>query len=216
MTLDLTTWTVPDRGALFVVTGASGTGKTTLVKKALQAIPDLTFSVSATTRPMRHGETDGVDYHFVTQDSFDEMLATGGMLEWAEVYGNRYGTPRAAVDSALSEGRSILLEIDFQGARQVRTAMPEAVGVFVLPPSIQTIETRLRGRQTDSDEVIARRVKEARHQLERCGEFDYLVVNDDLASAHDQFQAVLVSELRRRGRHDSLVARFGGSVSAPS
>lgn len=208
MSLDLSAWPRPDRGALFVVTGASGTGKTTLVKEALRVVPDLGFSVSATTRGMRTGEVDGQDYHFVTHERFAELVETGDMLEYAEVYGNRYGTPRRPVVEALESGRSILLEIDWQGAAQVRERMPEAVTIFVLPPSIGAIEQRLRGRQTDSDEVIARRVNEARLQLEHVGEFDYLVVNDDLASAHDQFQAVLVAELRRGSRQPSLISQF--------
>ena len=213
MSLDLSTWTQPDRGALFVVTGASGTGKTTLVRKALQVIPRLGFSVSATTREMRVGETDGVDYAFVSANRFNDMVRRGEMLEHASVYGNHYGTPKGPVEEALASGDSILLEIDSQGAAQVREAMPEAVLIFVLPPSIDAIETRLRRRSTDSEETIQRRVSEARIQLEQCGSFDYLVVNDDLASAHDQFQAILVAELRRRTRHDSLVARYAATES---
>jgi guanylate kinase len=216
MALDLSTWTRPDRGALFVITGASGTGKTTLVKKALQVIPELGFSVSATTRPERVGEKDGEDYHFVDQERFSELVDSGQMLEWAEVYGNRYGTPRAPVDAALAAGRSILLEIDQQGARQVRAAMADAISIFVLPPSFDALERRLRRRATDSEAVIDRRLSEARLQIEHCGEFDYLVVNDDLSSAHDQFQAVIVAELRRRSRLDSLVQRFVAGAEDPS
>jgi guanylate kinase len=208
MALDLSTWTRPDRGALFVVTGASGTGKTTLVKKALQVIPEVGFSVSATTREARVGEVDGKDYHFVSNERFAEQVDAGDMLEWAEVYGNRYGTPRAPVLAELARGHSIILEIDYQGAQQVREALPEAISLFVLPPSMDALETRLRGRGTDSDDVISRRLSDARLQVDHCGEFDYLVVNDDLSSAHDQFQAVLVAELRRRARLDGLVRRF--------
>ena len=130
------------------------------------------------------------------------------MLEWAEVYGNRYGTPRAPVESALRQGKSIVLDIDVQGAEQVRSAMPEAIQIFVLPPSVDALETRLRGRSTDSESVIQKRMAEARVQLSRCNEFDYLVVNDDLSSAHDHLQAVLVGELCRRTRHPDLLAQF--------
>jgi guanylate kinase len=164
--------------------------------------------VSATTRGPRPGEVDGKDYHFVSRERFDEMVERGELLEWAQVYGNRYGTPRQPVVEALSEGRSILLEIDQQGARQVREALPDAVSIFVLPPSMEVIEQRLRGRSTDSEAVIQLRVTEARDQIVHCGEFDYLVVNDDLASATDQFQAILVAELRRRSRLQGLVARY--------
>lgn len=209
MSLDLSDWVTPDRGALFVVTGASGTGKTTLVREALSVVPGLGWSVSMTTRAPRTGEVDGRDYHFVARPDFDAAVQAGALLEWAEVYGNRYGTPRAPVEEALSRGQSILLEIDAQGARQVRAALPEAVLVFILPPSIEELEARLRARSTDSEAVIQRRLADAATQLRACGEFDYLIVNRTLQSAHDQFQAVLVAELRRRARNPSLMARFG-------
>jgi guanylate kinase len=208
MSLNLTAWQRPDRGALFVVTGASGTGKTTLVHEALRVIPEMGWSVSATTRPIRNGEEDGVDYHFVGDAMFDALVADDELLEWAHVYGNRYGTPRAPVVQSMARGRSILLEIDVQGAAQVRAAMPEAVTVFILPPSLDAIEARLRARKTDSDEVIARRMADAQLQLQGCGDFDYLVENHTLASAHDQFQAVLVAELLRKSRRSSLAQRF--------
>lgn len=210
MSLDLSDWQSPDRGALFVVTGASGTGKTTLVREALRVIPGLGWSVSKTTRPPRAGEVDGSDYHFVSRADFEASLARGELLEWAEVYGNGYGTPRAPVEQALARGHSILLEIDAQGARQVRAALPEAVLVFILPPSLAELEARLRARSTDSEAVIQRRLAEASLQLRACGDFDYLLVNRSLKSAHDQFQAILVAELRRRSRLSSLVALYAG------
>ena len=208
MSLVLRTWPQPDRGALFVVSGASGTGKTTLVREALRRMPRLGFSVSATTRAARKDEVDGRDYHFVDRARFDGLVAQGQLLEWAEVYGNRYGTPRQPVMDAIERGDSILLDIDVQGARQVRRALPEAVEIFLLPPDLATIEARLRLRSTDSEETIGRRIAEARQQLEGAAEADYLVVNDDLESAHDQLQAILVAELCRRERRPGLTARF--------
>jgi len=208
MSLGFNSWTPPDEGALFVITGSSGTGKTTLVQQALATIPGLCFSISATTRAIRDGECDGMDYHFLSKSGFEDRVREGQMLEWAEVYGNCYGTPRAPVLESLGRGQSIVLDIDVQGAQQVREAMPEAISIFVLPPSIDALEARLRGRSTDSEEIIRSRMSQARVQLERCNEFDFLVVNDDLASAHDQFQAILVGELCRRQRHASLVSRF--------
>ena len=208
MSLNLTRFARPDRGALFVVTGASGTGKTTLVKEALATIPNLSFSVSATTRAPRLGEVSGRDYHFVSQERHAEMVEAGAFLEWAEVYGNRYGTLRAPVEAALERGESILLEIDAQGAEQVRAALPDAVFIFILPPSIDTIEARLRGRSTDSEAIIQRRLADARLQLSRCGEFEYLLVNDDLNSGYDQLQAILIAELLRARRRASLVSQF--------
>ena len=202
----------PDKGVLFVITGSSGTGKTTLLKEAFQVIPGVEFSVSATTRQKREGETDGEDYHFLSPSEFLALKDSGELLEWAEVYGNHYGTPRGPVESALNEGRSILLEIDVQGARQVREKLPQAVLVFVLPPSLQAIERRLRARSTDSEDIIARRVGEAMVQISACGEFDYLVVNDNLDEAHKVFQSVLISEMCRTERRDSLVAEMTRST----
>jgi guanylate kinase len=208
MSLDLSAWTAPQQGALFVVTGASGTGKTTLVREALATVPGVGWSVSATTREPRVGEVDGQDYHFVSKADFEARVAAGELLEWAEVYGNYYGTLRAPVEEALARGESILLEIDVQGARQVRAAAPDAVLIFVLPPSVDALERRLRARATDDDATIARRLAEARLQLEGVGEFDYVVVNDVLTSAHHRFQAVLVAELQRRVRHPKLISQF--------
>ena len=190
MSRELKHFSKPDTGVLFVVTGSSGTGKTTLLKEAFKVLPDVGFSVSATTRAARKGEQDGVDYHFLSGAEFEKRRDSGDLLEWAEVYGNHYGTPRAPVEAALRSGRSILLEIDVQGALQVREKLPDAVLVFVLPPSLSSIEERLRARSTDSEEIIARRVSEAMVQISSCGEFDYLVVNDDLEEAHKVFQSV--------------------------
>ena len=201
-------WEYPDQGVLFVVTGASGSGKTTLVQAAFERVPGLEFSVSATTRPPRDGETDGKDYHFVSPEAFCDARDNGQFLEWAQVYGNSYGTPRGPVEESLLAGRSILLDIDLQGARQVREAHPDVVTIFVLPPDLDTLETRLRSRSTDSDEVIARRMDEAMLQIGHCGEFRYLVVNDDLPLAQRVFESVLLAELVRTERRPGLVGRM--------
>ena len=195
----------PDVGVLFVITGSSGTGKTTLLKKAFEVLPDVEFSVSATTRAPRRSEVDNVDYRFLDVEAFLALRDSGELLEWAEVYGNYYGTPRERVEHTLQQGRSILLEIDVQGARQIKKTHPDAVLVFVLPPSLEVIEKRLRARSTDDEAVIARRVSEAMVQISACGEFDYLVVNGDLEEAHKVFQSVLISELCRTSRRESLV-----------
>jgi len=191
-----------------VVTGASGTGKTTLVKEAFRVLPELKFSISATTRAPRAGETDGVEYHFLSVDDFQIMKRKGEFLEWAEVYGNFYGTPRAPIEEAISRGQSILLEIDVQGARSIRERFPDSVQIFVLPPDLGAIERRLRNRSTDSEEIIQGRVDEAMVQISACGEFDYLVVNDDLKTAHVIFQSVLIGALCSRKRRDSLVRQM--------
>jgi guanylate kinase len=198
----------PDHGALFVVSGPSGAGKTTLVHRLLAAFPTLKFSVSATTRPPRAGELDGRDYHFLTPEQFETKIAAGAFLEHAHVYGNRYGTLAEPVHQSLALGESILLEIDSQGAAQVRAAMPEAVTVIVLPPSREVLAERLRHRSTDSDEVIARRLREADEQLASIAEFHYLAVNDDLEAATTTLTSIVVAELHRVARHPGLVEQF--------
>lgn len=208
MSLNVDAWIKPDQGALFVVTGASGTGKTTLVKCALSTVSNIQFSVSATTRKMRVGEQDGVDYHFLSTEAFETLKDNGELLEWAQVYKNCYGTLRQPVLDALNSGESILLEIDQQGAAQVKVQMPEAISIFILPPTMASLESRLRGRNTDSDEIIGRRLREAQDQIDHCGSFDYLVINDDLESASDQFTSILIAELLKRNRRQSWVERF--------
>lgn len=205
MSLNLSSWTRPDHGALFVVSGASGTGKTTLLKEALRHVPHLSFSVSATTRPMRAGETEGVDYLFMDPDRFQTLVDEGAFLEHAQVYGNRYGTLRAPVEDALARGESVVLDIDIQGARQVRETMPQGIGVFLAPTSIEVLEQRLRARGTEKEETITLRMAQVQEQLNGCGEFEYIVVNDVLSSAHDCLQAVFVAELQRVRRRQSVI-----------
>lgn len=206
-------WQAPDKGALFVVSGASGTGKTTLLSELFRRVPGLAFSVSVTTRAPRPGERDGVDYQFVTRERYAALVDGGALLERAEVYGVGYGTPRAPVEVALAEGRSIVLDIDVQGAAQVRRTHPDAVTVFVLPPRLQTIRERLVARGTDSAEVIERRVREAHAQLHECGAYEYLVLNDDLYTAIAQMQGIVIAELSRRARRDSWVRAMQGATA---
>jgi guanylate kinase len=197
----------PDRGVLFVVSGPSGVGKSTLVKAALARVPDIGFSVSATTRAPREGERDGVDYHFVTPAGFADRVAAGEFLEHATVYDRRYGTLRAPTEAVLAEGRSILLDIDVQGSAQVRRAMPEAVHVYILPPSWETLERRLVARGADGAEVIARRMALAEEQLRAAPGYDYQVVNDDLDAAHAVLQGILLAEISRTPRRQRALAR---------
>jgi len=176
----------PDRPRLVVVTGPSGVGKGTVVA-ALRALrPDVWVSVSATTRPPRPGEVDGVAYHFWSDERFDRTVADGGFLEWAQFSGNRYGTPRAEVEEHLAAGIPVLLEIELQGARQVRTSMPEAFLVFLSPPSWAVLEARLRGRGTEDEATIARRLARGREELAAAGEFDAVVINDEVPRAARQ------------------------------
>ncbi|MEC8277624.1 MAG: guanylate kinase [Myxococcota bacterium] len=201
-------WHPPIQGALFVVTGPSGTGKTTLIRETMQKIPELQFSVSATTRAARPKETDGVDYHFLSIKAFNDGIQNGDFLEWAEVYGNRYGTLRKPIEEALSKGASVVLDIDYQGAAQVMAEFPEAISIYVLPPSTEIIEARLRNRRSDSESVIQKRMKQIHIQLQHCAHFEYLVVNDDLDAAVSQFSSIFIANLLKKSRRTNWVEQF--------
>ncbi|MEE4301489.1 MAG: guanylate kinase [Pseudomonadales bacterium] len=188
------------KGALFVVAAPSGAGKTSLVKAVVERDARLTVSVSHTTRPRRPGEEEGVAYHFVSQAQFEAMIGEGAFLEHARVFGNYYGTSSAWVDARLDEGRDVILEIDWQGAEQVRRLRPETVGIFILPPSRATLEARLRGRGADDEATIAHRLAEAREEMSHHVEFDYLIVNDDFDIATDDLLAVFRAERSRLSR----------------
>lgn len=189
-------------GNIYIVLAPSGAGKTSLVTALLQAEPAVELSVSYTTRPARSGEVDGKHYHFVDHATFQGMIERQDFLEYAEVYGNFYGTSVRWLQSRLEQGRDILLEIDWQGAEQVRKVFPEAVGIFILPPSIEELERRLRGRGTDSEEVILRRLASARSEIDKVAQYDYIVVNDDFERA----KLDLISIFRARRLRASVQA----------
>jgi guanylate kinase len=198
------------RGLLVVVSSPSGAGKTTLCHKLMAEFPELKFSVSFTTRKPRPGEKNGVDYHFVDDETFQRMTDQGEFAEWALVHGNRYGTARGAVADALDHGRDVLFDIDWQGGRQLKAQFADdAVMIWVLPPSLAVLEERLRRRATDALEVIERRLAMAKKELEQYGYYDYLVVNDSLDEAYDQMRAIYVAahrEIRRASAYaESLV-----------
>ena len=189
------------QGRLYVVAAPSGAGKTSLVKALMEREPRIQFSVSYTTRKPRPNEIPGRDYHFVSAERFQEMIANDEFLEHARVFDNCYGTGVRTVQEALSNGEELLLEIDWQGARQVRARIPEACSIFILPPSRQALELRLKGRSTDSDEVIQRRLRDAAEDLGHWTEFDYVVINDRFEQAIEDLQAIV----ENRGSH--LVAQ---------
>jgi guanylate kinase len=179
------------RGRLTVITGPSGVGKGTLVKRLLESQPEIWLSVSATTRAPREGEVDGQSYFFHSREAFDALVATGGLLEWAEFAGNCYGTPRKPVQDQLDQGRAVLLEIELEGARQVRRSFPEGVQIFLAPPSFEELERRIRGRGTDAEEAIQRRLQRAEEELRAQGEFDAVVINDDLDTALEALEQLM-------------------------
>ncbi|HRD66527.1 MAG TPA: guanylate kinase [Candidatus Competibacter sp.] len=185
-------------GILYIVAAPSGAGKTSLVKSLVEATPGVAVSVSHTTRPPRPGEQNGAHYHFVSLAAFDAMLADGAFLEYAQVFGNRYGTSRAAVSAQLEAGLDVILEIDWQGARQVRALVPDSTTIFVLPPSREALRQRLAGRGQDSPETIERRMAAALDELSHYAEFDYLVVNDEFSAALEALRAIVIANRQRR------------------
>lgn len=194
------------RGLMLVLSSPSGAGKTTMSKRLLANDPQIGMSVSATTRAPRAGEIDGQDYHFVSQDQFDGLVATGQLLEWAHVFGNRYGTPRAPVEAALTEGRDILFDIDWQGTQQLRQSQAggDLVSIFLLPPSLEELEQRLKSRAADSDEVITQRMSRAADEISHWAEYDYILVNDDPGQCLHEIRSILTTERLRRERQRGL------------
>ena len=199
-------------GNLFIVTAPSGAGKTSLVRELLTADPNVQLSISYTTRAPRPGELNGQDYHFISMDEFMVMLGNGEFLESAEVYGNRYGTSQPWITGKMQEGKDILLEIDWQGAAQVRKIFPEAIGIFILPPSIGTLRERLKNRSQDTDEIIERRMQAARDDISHVGEFDYVIINNDFKEAvRDLLAVVRAARLttgKQLSRHSDLLTQL--------
>jgi guanylate kinase len=184
-------------GTLFIISAPSGAGKTSLVKALLERLSDVVVSVSHTTRQPRSGEQDGVDYHFIGKAEFETMVAAGEFLEHARVFDNLYGTSRAAVAKQLEAGRDVILEIDWQGAHQVRNSAPQAVSVFILPPTRETLRQRLMARGQDSEQVVERRMRDAIGEMSHYGEYQYLVFNDDFKQALLELQALFVAQRLR-------------------
>ncbi len=198
--------TLQRRGLMFILSSPSGAGKTTISRMLLERDPEIKLSVSATTRPMREGEVDGKDYHFVSQEQFDRMVENSEFLEWATVFNNSYGTPKAQVKAGLREGQDYLFDIDWQGTQQLYQKMEtDVVRVFILPPSLAELQRRLTGRGTDSAEVIKARMDRARAEISHWDGYDYVVVNDDVESCYAQVCEILHAERLRRARQTGLI-----------
>jgi guanylate kinase len=202
------------RGLMLVLSSPSGAGKTTLTKLLRDEEPSLTLSISVTTRPRRPSEVDGVHYFFKTADEFKDMRDRGDLLEWAEVHGNFYGSPRKEIDKALSGGNDILFDIDYQGAMQVRKTAPEdVVSIFILPPSIPELRRRLERRAEDSATVIQQRLKNAKNEIDRWRDYDYVLVNDDLQETFAKIRAILAAERLKRDRQTGLPKFISGLLA---
>jgi guanylate kinase len=200
------------RGLLFIVSAPSGAGKTTLVERLVEQTPGLKMSRSYTSRTAREGEINGVDYNFVTRERFEAMVAVGEFLEWAEVFGNLYGTSAADTDRLLESGHDVVLVIDVQGARKVRRRGVETTAIFVMPPSFEVLEHRLRGRSKDSEETIQQRLQVAREEVASFGEYDFVVINDELTAAVDKLRGIVIGERARlrcmRGEAERIIRTF--------
>lgn len=198
--------TLQRRGLMLILSSPSGAGKTTISRMLLDRDAELALSVSATTRPIRAGEVDGVHYHFVDQAEFDQMVEDDAFYEWATVFGHSYGTPKAAIRAGLKEGRDFLFDIDWQGTQQLyQKDQQDVVRVFILPPSLDELQRRLTGRGTDSAEVIAARMERARAEISHWDGYDYVVVNDDVEDCYDKVAQILAAERMKRARQTGLI-----------
>lgn len=205
---------VRNQSRIFIVSGPSGSGKSTLVETLLKEVPNTMFSVSYTTRPARAGEKEGREYHFVDRRAFEAMVARNEFLEWANVYGYLYGTHQSYVALAEEQGKDLVLDIDVQGAQQVKQRLPEAIAIFLVPPSRQELERRIRSRGLDAEDAIKRRLQQALVEIQNCDRYDYVVINDDLAKAKAEVRAIALAERCRTGPRDGRVRKiletFGG------
>jgi guanylate kinase len=203
-------------GLLFVISAPSGTGKTTVAERLVQEVPGLALSRSYTSRALRRGERDGVDYNFISRALFEEMIARGEFLEWADVFGNLYGTGRAETENRQDAGDDLLLVIDVQGAQQVRAQARRSVGIFMLPPSFEVLESRLRGRSKDPEHEIRRRLQTARDEVSAVSEYDYVVINDTVERCVDELAAIVTAERARLPRRGAEIRAITSTFAAVS
>ena len=197
-----------NKGRVYIIAGPSGSGKDSVMKKVFEKAPDIAFSISSITRAMRPGEVEGEKYNFISRECFEQMIANDELLEHNVFVGNYYGTPKAPVINCIESGRDMLIEVDVNGAEQIRAKMPDAVSVFIMPPSLEILKNRLTGRGTDSQEVIDKRLNEALREIASAKDFDYIVVNDDLETAVDNFVAIMSTDRFKTDRNLELINKI--------
>ncbi len=197
-----------NKGRVYIIAGPSGSGKDSVMKKVFEKAPDIAFSISSITRAMRPGEVEGEKYNFISRECFEQMIANDELLEHNVFVGNYYGTPKAPVINCIESGRDMLIEVDVNGAEQIRAKMPDAVSVFIMPPSLEILKNRLTGRGTDSQEVIDKRLNEALREIASAKDFDYIVVNDDLETAADNFVAIMSTDRFKTDRNLELINKI--------
>ncbi len=197
-----------NKGRVYIIAGPSGSGKDSVMKKVFEKAPDMAFSISSITRAMRPGEVEGEKYNFISRERFEQMIANDELLEHNVFVGNYYGTPKAPVIDCIESGRDMLIEVDVNGAEQIRAKMPDAVSVFIMPPSLEILKNRLTGRGTDSQEVIDKRLNEALREIASAKDFDYIVVNDDLETAADNFVAIMSTDRFKTDRNLELINKI--------
>lgn len=199
-----------NKGRVFIISGPSGSGKDTVLKKVFERLPDIEFSISSITRPMRAGEIEGEKYNFISRERFEEMIANDELLEHNTFVGNYYGTPKAPVLNCIENGKDMLIEVDVNGAAQIRQKMPDAVSIFIMPPSLEVLKKRLYGRGTDSEDVIKKRINEALQEIARATEYDYIVVNDVIETAVDNIITVMSVDRFKTDRNLNLINKVLG------
>ena len=199
-----------NKGRVFIISGPSGSGKDTVLKKVFERLPDIEFSISSITRPMRAGEIEGEKYNFISRERFEEMIANDELLEHNNFVGNYYGTPKAPVLNCIENGKDMLIEVDVNGAAQIRQKMPDAVSIFIMPPSLEVLKKRLYGRGTDSEDVIKKRINEALQEIARATEYDYIVVNDVIETAVDNIITVMSVDRFKTDRNLNLINKVLG------
>ncbi len=196
-----------NKGSIFIISGPSGSGKDTVLKGVFEKYPDIGFSISSITREMRTGEVEGEKYHFISREEFETMIKDDALLEYNQFVGNYYGTPRGPVEKCVNEGKDMIIEVDVNGAGQIREKRPDAISVFIMPPSLTELRKRLTERATDAPEVIEKRVKEAIREIEHADEYDYIVLNDVIENAIDGFNSIIANERLRVGRQAYLIEK---------